>query len=228
MRTCRESWLKLMERMDARRVETSEPPDDGDAEWNAHRSQCADCREAWAQSRVLLQALETAPSAAPAPPAGFADRTLELWRAENANVNAPRPERRPRLRFAAPRPRARIWLSLAASAAAILAVAIGLDRNPQQLADVPRPVAEAHVRPIDQAVASAGTATLDLAKETSAPVLRVGQRMFRSASFPRLPAISLPLMNYPAASESPPSESPPASSSDPARRVIRLLRGSKS
>ena len=236
MRTCREYWLRLMERMDARDRQASEPLDENDAELNAHLDQCADCRDAFAQSRAFVQALENAPRFAPIVPEGFADRTLERWRAEPSDASAP--ETPHTLRFAPARPRRRSWTRLSVAAAALLALSIGLSRLPRHQADPVQadrlPSANAALstpsdgRSIDQAVASAGTATLDLAKETSAPVFRIGQRMFRTASLPQLPAISLPSMNLPAAAA--PSAPAPAPESAPpaARRIFQFLRGSKS
>jgi hypothetical protein len=157
----------------------------------AHAAACPACRLTWSRYQTLRQVLRVL-DPAPAPPAGFVGRFLEAQDRE-------RPRARPflRLRFAV--------VPLAAAASLMLVAYLGW--RSQAPAPVPRPVSPGPmVKSIDpqsltDALAHAGSATWDLALETSAPAARVGREVLGSASFSK-PAATLPL----SVSVTPPSQ----------------------
>jgi hypothetical protein len=136
----------------------------------AHASACEPCRAVSARYQVLRQAL----SAWKSPPRPSA-RSIERLHDLTVPSASPGPSRRPSS--------ARNWLGLA-SAAAVFALAwLGttgwLSRT---LPGRPAPdsvpsVAIASSRPLALALAEATEATIDLAREASAPVARIGREV---------------------------------------------------
>lgn len=127
----------------------------------------------------LLQALQR--HEPPKPSTDFADRVLEAWRSnpDTVSIEASEVSRlRPR--------KGAIWILGALAAAALLLVLVRnsmlMNRPTNHLApDVA--VNNRSTPPMNLAVASAKSATLDLAKETSGPVWRIGQRVVRNSKF---------------------------------------------
>jgi len=129
---------------------------------DAHSAECADCAGLAAGFRVLGHRL-----AAPAVPEGLSDRIIDAWRADVAA--------RKRRRALGVRAVLGGVGVLAAAAAFLLYVTSGAELVPVAPRLVPAP------RPWTSALADATSATLDLARETSAPAARLGQLAFDSA-----------------------------------------------
>ena len=117
------------------------------------------------------------------PSSGFADRVL----AASERAETPVVWRFPR------------WpAGVAAAAAVVAAVALGMNAGRVGKKATEQPTTTARVRAIDpkdltDALADAGTATWDLAREASAPAARVGRQMLGSAALPgAAPSVSLP------------------------------------
>jgi hypothetical protein len=162
------------ERLDAR--DPSHPALDG------HAASCPTCRALDARYRALDQAIRSLPTPS-APSSVFTDRVLAAAAAWDEAPAILRFVRRP--------------AALAAAAAALVA-AVALGLSVSQIGRKAPETPLARVRAIDpkdlsDALADAGTATWDLAREASAPAARVGRQVLGSAGLPRAtPALSLP------------------------------------
>jgi hypothetical protein len=133
-----------------------------------HASACPTCRAVSARYQMLRQALRA--WGPPSPPADLADRVLAAHAGE---------QRRNILTLVRFRP----VLRLAAAAALLVAAVLGLRpalRSPTPPA--PTPEVAAAPRPLAEALAEATSATLDLARQTSAPAARLGRRVLETAS----------------------------------------------
>ncbi len=144
-----------------------------------HAASCPDCQAAGTRYQTLGQAILALTLTSTSPPSlspGFVDRVL---------AEAARPEPQPILGRILPR------FAKLAAAAAILAI-VALSLSPKG----PEPVA--NVRVIDSndltsALADAGSATLDFAREASAPAARVGRQVIGSAGLSEeSPTLTLP------------------------------------
>lgn len=168
--SCQEFERRWQEHLDAR---SAGPP-----ALEEHAASCAACAEIAAGYRTLAASLRVwGPS--PAAPEGFADRVWTAW----AN------ERRRRVSFAVPH--ATRW----ATAAAILCAGVlgmRLAWAPRTPAPVPPPLAADGPRPLWRALAEAKLATLELARETSAPAARLGRQVLASVRVTEGPALPLP------------------------------------
>lgn len=146
---------------------------------DAHAVGCADCRGLAAGLSSLQNAMAQVQPIKP--PSGFAERVLERWAEEPRTVTFPglRPAR-------------------LAAAAALVAAACGLFAwrpwAAQQIAPAAVPVAVQPgdaAEPVSVALATATSATLDLARETSGPAARIGRQVLdeaaRSTSVGELP-----------------------------------------
>lgn len=161
-----------------------------DQSLDAHAASCAACRQLSEKFRALQLALRS--WTPPTPPPGLADSVL-------ARLETPEPA-------VIPFP-AGAWRLAASIAATVLAAGVGLWavlRPDGELPRVPRPgpVAQAP-RPLSDSLAEATTATLDLARTTSAPAARLGRLMLGTASLPaREPAPNTDLADGPDAAGS--------------------------
>ena len=148
----RKSWNARLDDPAALAIDSSEALD-------AHASACAPCRRLAAGFRLMASPLPP-----PAVPYGLADRAVDAW-----SLSDDRARRIPRL---AQRGRVMGW----ATAAAVLVILVPpsgrMGREPM-LPGVPPPAPAA--RPWTTALAEATAATLDLAREASAPAARIGQ-----------------------------------------------------
>jgi hypothetical protein len=149
----------------------------------AHAAHCPACREVAARYQLLGHALRGW-GPPPAPPEGFADRVLAARQAA-----------------AVRRPAARLW-RWAAAAAVLAASAVGLRSALRPRPDDPGPrppvIADGRARaprPLAASLADATLATLDLARQTSAPAARIGRRVLASTT---PPAGSAPPLTFPA------------------------------
>ncbi len=136
-----------------------------DLEWrlDGHAASCEPCRATSARYRVLRGAV--AALARPAIPAGSMARLRDL--------------RVPATRAASPSGLRWAWVPLA-SAAALLAIAQLGDRGPREPAGPgpagPPPLGvRAAAGPLGRALAEASRATIELAREASAPAARIGR-----------------------------------------------------
>lgn len=130
----------------------------------AHDDACPPCRQLGASFRIMLR-----PLTPPAVPEGLADRILASWDRDTPDVV---PSRRPAARVVA--------IAIGLAAAALLGVWLvprpvpaRREGRPTIVVVVPRAV-----RPWASSLADATSATLDLAREASAPAARVGQEVF--------------------------------------------------
>ncbi len=169
---CKDFEQTWNERLDDR------PPgaDDRFSALAAHAAACADCRAIHARYLVLAQAIhDLAPISSPSPT--FTERVLTAWAAEEPGVLA----RRPLV--------SRLPIRLATlAAAAVLLVGLTLEiwtLRPKNQGDA------LAVSPVDRApagftlaLADVTSATIDLARETSAPAARVGRDVLASADLP--------------------------------------------
>ena len=131
----------------------------------AHEADCPPCRRIGFTYRMLMKRLP-----APNSPSGLADRIVSAWEGRRHGVRifpAPRTWRRP------------VGLVISCAAAVLLAVVLRgwAVPSPKRLL----PLERTAVRSWDVALASTASATLDLARETSAPVARIGQDVFHAA-----------------------------------------------
>jgi hypothetical protein len=161
-------WNDLLDRRGA-------PAPGAEAALAAHAAACPSCRDRAAGFEALRLALadRALAPAAPADPALTA-RILDAWRAEVAA-----PAGRPFRPTLAP-------LARAAAAALVLALGLGLLLRGGRIAPPapagPPPLAgAAPARPLAETLADATAATLDLARETSAPAARLGRLVLASA-----------------------------------------------
>jgi hypothetical protein len=191
-------WNRLLDRRDP----PPAGPDlhaDGDADLAAHAAHCPRCRARAAGYDALRLALDERARAAPEPAApALTARILDAWRAEAAAAEA-----------AAIASRTRPILRAAALAAALaLAIGLGLlSRGPRRPDPAPAVTAAARptaVRPLAESLADATAATLDLARETSAPAARLGRLVLASAApagepDPAAEALALPISMAPSA-----------------------------
>lgn len=153
------------ERLDARGGASAEL----DGELAEHAAACADCARIATGYQRLSQALRTLAPAVP--PVDFLPRFLE----SQGFPPAPAPRI---LRFR------RAISSVAAAAALFLVVLIGGRSRPAAPARHDAVAVAPAIDPqsLTAALADAGSATLDLARETSGPAARFGREVFDSAS----------------------------------------------
>jgi hypothetical protein len=129
-------------------------------ELDAHEASCPSCQRIGAAFRILTDHLP-----APTPPTGLSDRVIAAWEGRGLGEGVA--------------PTLLGWrtaYALAACAAAAIPVAFFLrgwtGRDPAPA----RPIARiSPARPWNVALADTASATLDLARETSAPVARIGK-----------------------------------------------------
>jgi hypothetical protein len=153
-----------------------------------HAAACQRCRgraQAFLALEQALAAWPAYPAAKPSP--GSVDRMLEAWRGQQARTVAPIPVRRGRRHG---------WWGWAAAAALILATWLGYrlsprstDHGPSARAPLiatempPSPDAPATpTRPITVSLAEATSATIELARATSAPAARLGRQVIASTA----------------------------------------------
>lgn len=172
---CRDFERLWNERIDAREAEM-------DGALEAHAASCAPCRALTARYQTLLHVLRAA-GPPPAAPAEFADRFL---RSLDRSRPLPLRNKRP-------------WQAVlpVAVAAALLMVVLFNRRTEPPLAQRTKLPAPRGVKPIDpqslsDALALARSATLDLARETSAPAARIGREVLGAASLPEAATLPLP------------------------------------
>jgi hypothetical protein len=152
-----------------------------------HAGRCPSCRALAAGYQLLERALRSW-GPGPSPPNGFAERVLQAREPEPVIVG--------RLRWR--------W---AAAAALLVAVLVGLRLagHPRGPGNPPDPIAGRGAarpdapRPLADALADATLATLDLARETSAPAARIGRQVLASAAVSPGPPLSIPAPIEPAA-----------------------------
>jgi hypothetical protein len=158
-----------------------------DPEAAAHASACADCRAATIRYSVLLQAIGALPPPQPHDPALTA-RILATWgEQEEPRTIAASPHagwRRPAIRYAAAAALALVCFGGLMAVRDRLAV-----RRPAELvATTPAPISATATRPapaarpLNEAFSEAASATLSLARESSAPAARIGRDMIGSAA----------------------------------------------
>jgi len=181
---CRDTERLWNELLDAR----DKPRPDLEIRLETHAATCPSCARVATRYRTLREALNAwAPTAIAS--AEFVERLHNLPHDSPAIVP-----------FSQSRMIARSgWLS--AAAAVVIAVAIGWRVG--WFSGAPKtepPVAQAAPRSISDALAEATSATLDLARETSAPAGRFGRVVLASTSLPEAePSLSLPVSLVPTA-----------------------------
>ncbi len=167
---CRDTERLWNDLLDARDV----PRPDLEAALLAHAAACPACAASSARYRALRRALETCDP--PTAPSEFVARILQVYE-DDPSTEHVLPFGRP---ISVPRG---AWLS--AAAAALVAGAVGLWAVPlgkkDKLADAPTPPPAASLA---DALADATSATLELARDASAPAGRVGRAVLASASLP--------------------------------------------
>jgi hypothetical protein len=183
---CSEFGAEWNRRLDAARAGLV-PLFADDPEGAAHAASCDACRAATNRYSVLLQAI----GALPAPPAHDPVLTARilatLAEQEDPRTIAARPHagwRRPALRYAAAAALALICFG------GLMAVRDRLaGRRPAELATTtPSPISAETIRPtpaarpLNEALSEAASATLSLARESSAPAARIGRDMIGSAA----------------------------------------------
>jgi predicted anti-sigma-YlaC factor YlaD len=144
----------------------------------AHVSVCESCRETY--SRFAL--LEASVGAWKQRPSSLLDPDLTERIVQSALDD------RPTLTFTARHRRALL------ATAALLAVSLGLGIGISWTAkrpETPEIASQVGPPPLPEALAEATTATLDLARKTSAPAGRAGSRMIARAKLPSAPQLSL-------------------------------------
>jgi hypothetical protein len=172
--TCREFERIWHDRLDVR----GESPVAEERALDDHAASCPACAEAAARFRTLAAALR-AWGPPPAAPEGFADRVLAAHGETGRGWV---------VRFPA-------WRWAAAAAVIIVAGSLTL-RSLLPRPGPARPVvaqgAAGPPRPLSAALADATLATLDLARETSAPAARIGRQMLATVAVGEGPALTLP------------------------------------
>lgn len=170
--TCEDFERGWQERFDSR----SEPDLVRDQRLDEHAAGCTSCAESALRYRALAAALK---SWGPPPrvPEGFAARVLAAHQADQRRV----------VRF--PYPHTGRW----AAAAAVLLVAALSFRYwtapaPEVVTEPPR----FDPRPLSSALADVTLATLDLARETSAPAARLGRHVLATVVEGEGPSLTLP------------------------------------
>lgn len=173
---CREFESVWNERLDARGAAGPS------AALDAHAAACPKCRALGARYQTLAQALQTL-GPLPAPRAGFADRVLNAAAAPPVDDLIP----------------FRVWWTRVAAAAVVLAsVGLGVrvwtaGRVAPGVAPGPVGAPTADSEDLSRVLTVATMATLDLAREASAPAARVGRQVLVSATLPGPPpALGLP------------------------------------
>ncbi len=163
---CREFEAAWNELLDAR----SSPAPELERSIEAHALACGTCRASSSRYQTLRQALPAWPPVPSPSPESMA-------RLRSLTVPAPR-----RRRLA---PVVVRWSALPLASAAALLLMIRLDGfgpstappiDPEP-AHAPAPSASASARPLGEALADATAATLDLARQTSAPAGRIGREV---------------------------------------------------
>jgi hypothetical protein len=168
---CRDTERLWNELLDARDT----PRPDLESALDAHARACPACTAVASRYRALRLALDALPPPLTAPAESVARVVRAVEAAPPAEVI---PYRRPTLTARAG------WIATAAAAAIV--VAIGLWRVPPgrqaRLADAPMPPPAA--TSLASALADATSATLELARDASAPAGRVGRAVLASAALP--------------------------------------------
>lgn len=167
---CREFEAAWNERLDATSGAAASWPASDTLE--SHAASCAACYILAAKYHVLGQALSLRSRTVHATPEGFADRVLAAFDQQRSSH---------RLSLGG-------WpVRLALAATLLLAVGLGLryrasDQGSQRahVQDVPA-TSSAEAGDLSEALAQATSATIDLARETSAPAARVGREVLVSA-----------------------------------------------
>jgi hypothetical protein len=158
-----------------------------------HAETCDDCRPIFLKYKRLRRAIE-AGSVPAAVPEGLADRVLHQF------------ESTPTPAWGAWRSGVSVAWKWAVAAAVLLGLGIGVrtvmgprevGRRPIQVVKQ-APVEPPTARPLSMALADATAATLDLARETSAPAARIGKDVIANASFPQSGDLALPVNVTPA------------------------------
>jgi hypothetical protein len=151
-------------------IDASRP--DLEAALDAHAASCPACAAIGRRYRTLRQTLagwELAPVASPA----FVDRLRNLTIDAPATIAFP------------PRPTIRVAAWLTAAAAVVLALVVGWRTGRLPVKPIADPaIAHTPTRSISDALADATSATLELARETSAPAGRVGRVVLDSTALP--------------------------------------------
>jgi hypothetical protein len=174
------TWNELL---DARGVASPEV----ERALETHTAGCASCRSISLKYQTLRHAIQ-AWDTPPAPSAGFVSRVLEAHQASAAG--------RPRGTLTFP------WIVRFAAAAAALLGGVSIIRLPftkqTQHNSAPAVVAAQENRPLSAALADATSATLDLAREASAPAARIGREVIAEAAVPEQGRLILPVSIAPA------------------------------
>lgn len=161
---------------------------ENDEALSAHAASCTSCRDRAAGYETLRRALGqwSGGDALPSSPT-LTRRILDARAAETATIHAP-------ARFAA--------FTWAAAAALLLAAGLGVYHRfgPSSPPDVPT-LAQPSLT-LSGSLASATTATLDLARETSAPAARIGRLVLASAGTSETDASAGLTSSQPAAASS--------------------------
>jgi hypothetical protein len=140
-----------------------------------HAAACPACRAVFLKYQTLRQAIR-ALGPMEAPPSDLADRILAARDSVGQDSSGP-----VRLPFPGRLRRVAMVASLAASLLVAVGLTLRLSRpGPREILPDPSPTAAP--RPLTEALADATSASLDLAREASAPAARLGQRMLRTAS----------------------------------------------
>ena len=170
---CRDTERLWNERLDAR--DSTRP--DLDSALAAHAAACPACAAIASRYRALLRALDEM-----TPPATFPEFVGRVLRAVEED-RAPADRGVVPLRSRMPIPHgarlAAAAILIVASTIALWAVPMG--KKDDRLAEVPTPSPD---RSLADALAEATSATLDLARDASAPAGRVGRAVLASAAIP--------------------------------------------
>jgi len=175
--TCRDTERLWNDLLDAR----GGHPAAMESELEAHAAACPACAGVAARYRALRRAISAwAPPPVAAPE--FVDR-LRHARPGRSSSPSPVPARRP---WSVRRP---AWLPVAAAAAAAIVVGLVVRRGvPAGGGPEGVPAPQAPHRSIVEALADATSATIDLAREASAPAGRVGRVVLSSGASPEADA----------------------------------------
>ncbi|WP_435005399.1 hypothetical protein P12x_003283 [Tundrisphaera lichenicola] len=162
-------WNELL---DARQV----GPSDLERELEGHAASCAGCRSISTRYQVLRHAVG---SIGPAPIPSAESTARLLQRMEAARSSSTRPARPSRILTRS------AWASLAA-AAAVFGIVRWMGTSGPGPVDPPISiVATERHRPFDSALADATSASIELAREASAPAARIGREVLSDLEAPQ-------------------------------------------
>ena len=142
------------------------------ARWIDHEANCPDCRRLGIVYEALSKTLPT-----PRPSSSMAGRILSAW--EHSALD-------PAILPLIPRWRRSAAVLAVLAASAVIAAVVRFAPPPARV----QPEATPASRPWDVALADAASATLELARETSAPVARIGQDVLVASRVDRDPTPS--------------------------------------